>query len=145
VVISLLTNKLPHEQQPKARKIGIGLALITRILFLLSIAWLASLKIPLFSLFNINFSVRDLILIAGGFFRLYKGTHEIHGIFEKEDKQAIAKVKATFVAVITQIILFDIVFSIDSVITAIGRAARCHDRSHSDCHDTYAGGFNCNQ
>ena len=122
MVISLLTNKLPHEQQPKARKIGIGLALITRILFLLSIAWLASLTIPLFSLFNINFSVRDLILIAGGLFLLYKGTHEIHGIFEKEDKQAIAKVKATFAAVVTQIILFDIVFSIDSVITVIGMA-----------------------
>ena len=124
VVISLLTNKLPHEQQPKARKIGIGLALITRILFLLSIAWLASLTIPLFSLFNINFSVRDLILIAGGLFLLYKGTHEIHGMFEKEDTQIIAKVRATFAAVITQIILFDIVFSIDSVITAIGMAQK---------------------
>jgi predicted tellurium resistance membrane protein TerC len=122
VVISLLTNKLPHEQQPKARKIGIGLALITRILFLLSIAWLASLTIPLFSLFNINFSVRDLILIAGGLFLLYKGTHEIHGMFEKEDTSINAKVKATFTAVVTQIILFDIVFSIDSVITAIGMA-----------------------
>jgi predicted tellurium resistance membrane protein TerC len=122
VVISLLTNKLPHEQQPKARKIGIGLALITRILFLLSIAWLASLTIPLFSLFNVNFSVRDLILIAGGLFLLYKGTHEIHVMFEKEDKQTIVKVRATFAAVITQIILFDIVFSIDSVITAIGMA-----------------------
>jgi predicted tellurium resistance membrane protein TerC len=124
VVISLLTNKLPHEQQPKARKIGIGLALITRILFLLSIAWLASLTIPLFSLFNINFSVRDLILIVGGLFLLYKGTHEIHVMFEKEDKQTIVKVRATFAAVITQIILFDIVFSIDSVITAIGMAQK---------------------
>ena len=124
VVISLLTNKLPHEQQPKARKIGIGLALITRILFLLSIAWLASLTMPLFSLFNINFSVRDLILIAGGLFLLYKGTHEIHGMFEKEDKQTLVKIRATFAAVITQIILFDIVFSIDSVITAIGMAQK---------------------
>lgn len=124
VVISLLTSKLPLESQPKARKIGIGLALITRILFLLSIAWLASLTIPLFSLFNINFSVRDLILIAGGLFLLYKGTHEIHGIFEKEHKQSITRVKATFAAVITQIILFDIVFSIDSVITAIGMAQK---------------------
>ena len=120
VVISLLTSKLPHKQQPKARKIGISLALITRILFLLSIAWLASLTIPLFTVFNINFSVRDLILIAGGLFLLYKGTHEIHGMFEREDTHKTAKVKATFVAVITQIILFDIVFSIDSVITAIG-------------------------
>jgi predicted tellurium resistance membrane protein TerC len=124
VVISLLTSKLPYEQQPKARKIGIGLALVTRILFLLSIAWLASLTIPLFSLFTINFSVRDLILIAGGLFLLYKGTHEIHGMFEKEDKQTIAKVKATLAAVVTQIILFDIVFSIDSVITAIGMAQK---------------------
>jgi len=124
VVISLLTSKLPLELQPKARKIGIGLALITRILFLLSIAWLASLTIPLFSLWNVTFSVRDLILIAGGLFLLYKGTHEIHGIFEKEHQQTIAKVKATFAAVITQIILFDIVFSLDSVITAIGMAQK---------------------
>jgi predicted tellurium resistance membrane protein TerC len=124
VVISLLTSKLPHERQPKARQIGIGLALITRILFLLSIAWLASLTMPLFSLFNISFSVRDLILIAGGLFLLYKGTHEIHGMFESEDKEKIEKVKATFAAVVMQIILFDIVFSIDSVITAIGMAQK---------------------
>ncbi len=124
VVISLLTSKLPHEKQPKARKLGIGLALITRILFLLSIAWLASLTIPLFSLFDVNFSVRDLILIAGGLFLLYKGTHEIHGMFEKEDAHKTAKVQATFAAVIIQIILFDIVFSIDSVITAIGMAQK---------------------
>jgi predicted tellurium resistance membrane protein TerC len=124
VVISLLTSKLPYEHQPNARQIGIGLALVTRILFLLSIAWLASLTIPLFSLFNINFSVRDLILIAGGLFLLYKGTHEIHGMFESEDKQAIARVKATFAAVVMQIILFDIIFSIDSVITAIGMAQK---------------------
>ena len=102
VVISLLTGKLPHERQPKARQIGIGLALITRVLLLLSIAWLASLTIPLFSLFNVTFSVRDLILIAGGLFLLYKGTHEIHGMFESEDKQAIARVKATFAAVVMQ-------------------------------------------
>jgi len=124
VVISLLTSKLPYEYQPKARQIGIGLALVARILFLLSIAWLAGLTIPLFSLFAINFSVRDLILIAGGLFLLYKGTHEIHGMFESEDKQTIARVKATFTAVVMQIILFDIVFSIDSVITAIGMAQK---------------------
>jgi len=122
VVISLLTSKLPYEKQPKARQIGIGLALLTRLLFLLSIAWLASMKTPLFSLFNINFSVRDLILMAGGLFLIYKGTHEIHRMFEYEDKQSIAKVQTTFVAVVTQIILFDIVFSVDSVITAIGMA-----------------------
>ena len=122
VVISLLTSKLPLERQPKARQLGIGLALLTRLIFLLSITWLASLTSPLFSLFNINFSVRDLILIAGGLFLLYKGTHEIHRMFEMGEKQTVAKVKSTVVAVVTQIILFDIVFSIDSVITAIGMA-----------------------
>ena len=122
VVISVLTSKLPYERQPKARQIGIGLALLTRLIFLLSIAWLAGLTMPLFSLFNINFSVRDLILITGGLFLLYKGTHEIHRMFESVDKQTITTVKSTFVAVVTQIILFDIIFSIDSVITAIGMA-----------------------
>ena len=124
VVISLLTSKLPYEHQPKARQIGIGLALLTRLIFLLSIAWLASLTTPLFSLFNFNFSVRDLILIAGGLFLLYKGTHEIHRMFESENKQTVTKIKATFAAVVTQIILFDIVFSIDSVVTAIGMAQK---------------------
>jgi len=124
VMISLLTSKLPHERQAKTRQIGIGLALVTRILFLLSIAWLASLTMPLFSLFNINFSVRDLILIAGGLFLLYKGTHEIHGMFEGEDQRTVTKIRATFLAVVIQIILFDIVFSIDSVITAIGMAQK---------------------
>jgi predicted tellurium resistance membrane protein TerC len=122
VVISLLTDKLPYEHQAKARKVGIGLSLLTRLIFLLSIAWLASLTTPLFMLFNINFSVRDLILIAGGLFLLYNGTHEIHRMFESDNTQTIAKVKATYVAIVTQIILFDIVFSIDSVITAIGMA-----------------------
>ena len=124
VVISLLTSKLPYERQPKARQIGIGLALITRVLLLLSIAWLASLTTPLFSLFNISFSIRDLILIAGGLFLLYKGTHEIHGMFEREESRALAQIKTTFTAIVMQIILFDIVFSIDSVITAIGMAQK---------------------
>jgi predicted tellurium resistance membrane protein TerC len=122
VVISLLTSKLSYDHQPKARQIGIGLALLTRLIFLLCIAWLAGLTMPLFLLFNINFSVRDLILITGGLFLLYKGTHEIHRMFENEDKQTITTVKSTFVAVVAQIILFDIIFSIDSVITAIGMA-----------------------
>lgn len=124
VVISILTNKLPYHQQSKARSIGISLALITRILLLLSIAWLASLTIPLFTLFNIRFSVRALILIAGGFFLLFKGTHEIHGVFEREDAKTAAKLKTTFVSIIFQIILFDIIFSLDSVITAIGMAQK---------------------
>jgi predicted tellurium resistance membrane protein TerC len=124
VVISILTNKLPQNQQPKARSIGISLALVTRILLLLSIVWLASLTIPLFSLFNISFSVRDLILIAGGLFLLFKGTHEIHAVFEREDTKTAAKLKTTFVSIIFQIILFDIIFSLDSVITAIGMAQK---------------------
>ncbi len=124
VIISILTSKLPYHQQPKARTIGISLALITRILLLLSIAWLASLTIPLFSLFGIAFSVRDLILIGGGLFLLYKGTHEIHNTLELQDMKVKEAIKTTFFGIIVQIILFDIVFSLDSVITAIGMAQK---------------------
>src|SRR5512139_4192169 len=116
VVIALLTNKLPAAQQQKARSAGISLALITRVLLLLSIAWLASLTASLFSLAGRDFSVRDLILIAGGLFLLTKGTHEIHGTLETEEAGVLSMGKATFVSVITQIILLDIVFSLDSVI-----------------------------
>jgi predicted tellurium resistance membrane protein TerC len=105
VIISILTSKLPYHQQSKARTIGISLALITRILFLLSIAWLASLTITLFSLFGIEFSVRDFILIGGGLFLLVKGTHEIHGAFEREGSKVKEKIKTTFFAIIVQIVL----------------------------------------
>jgi len=124
VVISILTNKLPYQQQAKARSIGISLALITRILLLLSIVWLASLTIPLFSLFGVTFSIRDLILMSGGLFLLFKGTHEIHSMLEREDTKVKEKIKTTFVTIIVQIILFDIIFSLDSVITAIGMAQK---------------------
>jgi predicted tellurium resistance membrane protein TerC len=124
VVIALLTNKLPAVQQQKARSIGISLALVTRVLLLLSIAWLASLTAPLFSLAGREFSIRDLILIAGGLFLLTKGTHEIHGAFETEGPGTLSGVKATFLSVVSQIILLDIVFSLDSVITAIGMAQK---------------------
>src|SRR5512139_2291842 len=93
VVIALLTNKLHGGQQQKARSLGISLALITRVLLLLSIAWLASLTAPLFSLAGREFSVRDLILIAGGLFLLFKGTHEIHGAFEAEGAETLSRVK----------------------------------------------------
>jgi predicted tellurium resistance membrane protein TerC len=125
VVISILSSKLPLQQQQKARSIGLGLALITRVLFLLSIVWLASLAIPLFSIFGRDISIRDLILIGGGLFLLTKATHEIHGTLEKEDETIKATLKkVTFFAVITQIVMLDIVFSIDSVITAIGMAQK---------------------
>jgi len=124
VIISILTGKLPYHQQSKARTIGISLALITRILLLLSITWLVSLTIPLFSLFNIEFSVRDLILIGGGLFLLTKGTHEIHSTFEREDGKVKGNIKTTFLSIIVQIVLFDIIFSLDSVITAIGMAQK---------------------
>ena len=124
VVISILSNKLPHAQQANARSIGIGLALITRILLLLSIVWLAGLTAPLFTVLNNKISVRDLIMLGGGLFLLVKGTHEIHGVFEKEEEESFIRGKCSFNAVVTQIVALDIVFSLDSVITAIGMAQK---------------------
>ncbi|HSB52662.1 MAG TPA: TerC family protein [Dissulfurispiraceae bacterium] len=122
VVISILSGKLPQAQQAKARSIGISLALITRVLLLISIAWLASLTIPLFSAFGRDISVRDLILLAGGLFLLFKGTHEIHGAFERHDEVVRKTARVSFAAIIVQIVVMDVVFSLDSVITAIGMA-----------------------
>lgn len=124
VVISILSNKLPHAQQASARSIGIGLALITRILLLLSIVWLAGLTAPLFTLLDNAISVRDLIMLGGGLFLLVKGTHEIHGVFEKEEDIRPLQGKNSFNAIVTQIVALDIVFSLDSVITAIGMAQK---------------------
>lgn len=125
VVIAILSAKLPQKQQQKARTIGIGLALITRILLLLSIAWLAGLTDPLFSIFDRDISVRDLILIGGGLFLIAKGTHEIHGSLETKVKDELTtKVRTAFIAVIAQIVALDIIFSLDSVITAIGMARK---------------------
>jgi predicted tellurium resistance membrane protein TerC len=122
VVISILTSKLPLHQQAKARQIGIGLAIITRILFLLSLVWLASLTTTLFTIFSNDISMRDLILIVGGLFLLYKATHEIHGVMEVRMDERKPKVLAAFGGVVMQILVFDIIFSLDSVITAIGMA-----------------------
>ena len=122
VVISILTGKLPAHQQSKARQIGIGLAIFTRILFLLSLVWLASLTTKLFTVFGNDLSMRDLILIVGGLFLIYKATHEIHGIMEVSAEERKPKVLAAFSAVVMQILVFDIIFSLDSVITAIGMA-----------------------
>jgi predicted tellurium resistance membrane protein TerC len=123
VVISILAQKLPRAQRAKARTIGISLALITRILLLLGIVWLASLTAPLFTALGQQISMRDIIMIGGGLFLLVKGTHEIHSVFEKEEGDVVAiKGKISFSAIIVQIVLLDIVFSLDSVITAVGMA-----------------------
>jgi predicted tellurium resistance membrane protein TerC len=122
VVISILAQKLPRAKQARARTIGISLALITRILLLLGIVWLASLTAPLFTVLNNEISMRDIIMIGGGLFLLVKGTHEIHGVFDNEEVGVALKGRNSFSAVIVQIVLLDIVFSLDSVITAVGMA-----------------------
>jgi predicted tellurium resistance membrane protein TerC len=122
VFISILSNKLPEEQQPLARRVGLGLALGGRILLLLSINWIMTLTAPLFSVLAHAFSGRDLILLAGGFFLVGKATTEIHDKLEGEDGTGAGAGSATFAGVIAQIFLLDVVFSIDSVITAVGMA-----------------------
>ena len=120
IFISILAGKLPPEQQPRARFIGLSLAMITRVLLLMSIAWMARLTYPLFSIFQNEVSGRDLILIIGGIFLVWKSTHEIHQKLEGEEGHGTTRAVVSFNAVITQIILLDIVFSLDSVITAVG-------------------------
>ncbi len=120
VFISILAGKLPPERQASARRLGLMLAMGTRILLLLSIVWVIRLTAPLFTAFGQEISGRDLILLAGGVFLLYKATHEIHDRLEGDEGHASARVAASFGAVIVQIALLDIVFSLDSVITAVG-------------------------
>ncbi|HYG61202.1 MAG TPA: TerC family protein [Thermoanaerobaculia bacterium] len=122
IFISILAGKLPQEQQAKARRVGLMLAMGIRLLLLASLAWMARLTSPLFTVWNQEISGRDLILLLGGLFLLGKATHEIHDKLEGEEGHASAKVVASFTAVIVQILLLDIVFSLDSVITAIGMA-----------------------
>jgi predicted tellurium resistance membrane protein TerC len=122
IFISILSGKLPRVQQRPARRIGLSLAMAMRIALLLSLAWLARLTEPLFTVFGHEVSGRDGILIAGGLFLLGKATYEIHDKLEGQEGRAEMKVRATFAGVITQILLIDIVFSLDSVITAIGMA-----------------------
>lgn len=120
IFISILASKLPQEQQQSARRTGIALAVITRILLLLSLSWIIGLTEPLFTVVGFRISGRDLVLIAGGLFLIWKSVHEIHQRLEGEEGQAAAKVRAAFWSVIVQIMLLDIVFSLDSVITAVG-------------------------
>ena len=120
VFISILAGKLPANQQAKARYLGLALAMVTRIILLFSISWMVRLTAPLFTVFGMEISGRDLILIVGGLFLIGKSTHEIHQKLEGEQGQALARVAPTFTGVIVQILLLDIVFSLDSVITAVG-------------------------
>jgi predicted tellurium resistance membrane protein TerC len=120
VFISILSAKLPESQQARARQVGLALALITRILLLFSLSWLIGLTEPLFSVFGLHIAGRDLILMGGGLFLLAKSTREIHLKLEGEDEHGVAKTAVSFSSVIIQIMLLDVVFSLDSVITAIG-------------------------
>ncbi len=123
IFISILAGKLPAEQQGKARTIGLSLALLTRVLLLLTISWLASLTDPIHESFAFRghaFSWRDIVLLSGGVFLLWKSVHEIHGNLEGEEHTKSSSVKGAFTAVIAQIVVVDIVFSLDSVITAVG-------------------------
>ena len=120
IFISILTDKLPENRQAVARRVGLGLAMIMRILLLFSITWIIRLTEPLFTVLSQEISGRDLILIGGGLFLLGKATYEIHDKLEGEEGHASAQVKANLGAVLVQITLLDIVFSLDSVITAVG-------------------------
>lgn len=122
IFISILSGRLPQHQQKKARLLGLSLAMITRILLLFSISLIIKLTAPLFTVFSMGISGRDLILILGGLFLLAKSTHEIHDKLEGTEEEKSKKSVASFTSVIVQILLLDIVFSLDSVITAIGMA-----------------------
>ncbi len=122
IFISILAGKLPKRQQPRARVLGLGVAVISRLLLLLSLSWIVSLTQPLFTIQELDFKVsgRDLILFLGGLFLLAKATLEIHQRLEGSEGHASASVKASFWSVIFQVMLLDVVFSLDSVITAVG-------------------------
>jgi predicted tellurium resistance membrane protein TerC len=125
VFIAILAGRLPAEQQNRARQIGLLLALLTRLALLASIAWIIGLTRPLFDLFSHPVSWRDIVLIAGGLFLLYKGTREIHHMLEgdgPEGEEEHGSWRTSFAGVVTQIMVLDIVFSLDSVITAVGMA-----------------------
>jgi predicted tellurium resistance membrane protein TerC len=124
VFISILSGKLPREQQPKARRLGLGLALITRVLLLCCLAWVVKMDQPFWQprilSWQLAVSVKDTILILGGLFLLFKSVHEIHTKLEGEDGQVTKQLVPNLTAVVIQIVIVDIVFSLDSVITAVG-------------------------
>ncbi len=124
IFISILAARLPAEQQAKARKVGLALALLTRLALLAMLAWIVGLTQPILTIAGFALSWRDMILVGGGLFLLYKATHEIHNEVEgdPEDQAPGSGKAATFMAVVTQIAIIDIVFSLDSVITAVGMA-----------------------
>ncbi len=122
IFISIQASKLPAHEQKKARQVGLALAMFIRVALLFSLSWLMGLTAPLFSVLGNEISGRDLILISGGLFLLWKSTMEIHEKLEGEEVVAAARVGATFSAVIVQILLLDVVFSLDSIITALGMA-----------------------
>jgi predicted tellurium resistance membrane protein TerC len=120
IFISILAGKLAKDQQAKARRVGLGLAMFMRIGLLASLAWMVKLTAPLFTVLGQEISGRDLILLTGGLFLLFKATREIHERLEGEEGHASARVAASFTSVIIQILLLDLVFSLDSIITAVG-------------------------
>ena len=120
IFVSILSGKLPQKDQPKARFIGLSLALLMRVILLFSLTWVMGLIEPLFTLLGQHVSGRDLILLTGGLFLIFKSTHEIHGSLEGAEGEASKKTYPGFASVIVQIMLLDIVFSLDSVITAVG-------------------------
>lgn len=122
VFISVLVGRLPSGQRNRARTLGLALAMVTRILLLLTITWIMTLTTPLFSVFKNSVSGRDLILLAGGLFLLAKSTHEIHANLEGTPVTVKSKLARSFISILIQIAVLDIVFSLDSVITAVGLA-----------------------
>lgn len=124
IFISILAGKLPEEQQNRARLVGLSLALVMRVALLFSISWIMSLTRDVFTVMDMGISGRDIILILGGLFLIYKSVKEIHEKMEVEEEKNISVRKVTFQNVVFQILLIDIVFSLDSVITAVGMAKR---------------------
>jgi predicted tellurium resistance membrane protein TerC len=120
IFISILVGRLPSEQRDKARRLGLALAMISRLILLFSLVWVMGLVEPLFEIFGNAISGRDIILIVGGLFLLAKSTHEIHGSLEIQETPESPPVLSSFMSVLVQIAILDIIFSLDSVITAVG-------------------------